>query len=168
MDVKGKDIVVFHLRLLLNTVGIKASEIQADDTYIIATLNKYPTLELVSISTWPSSKKSSRLSKCWSESRSHVPSNRMQSTSRTLAPSRHSISISWWLSRTLLTLAESWPTIFSWSECSMSTRCMSRFQNLRPPRPLTLWLMHTAYHRVFLFYSISLLYLYLLFYLIHL
>lgn len=47
MDVKGKDIVVFHLRLLLNTVGIKASEIQADDTYIIATLNKYPTLELV-------------------------------------------------------------------------------------------------------------------------
>lgn len=47
MDRKEKDVVVFHLRLLLNTVGIKASEIQSDDTYIIMTLSKYPTLELV-------------------------------------------------------------------------------------------------------------------------
>lgn len=47
MDVREKDVVEFHLRLLLNTVGIKASETMSDDTHIIMTLNKTPTLELI-------------------------------------------------------------------------------------------------------------------------
>ena len=47
MDKKEKDVIVFHLRLLLNTVGIKALQIDSDDTYIIATINTAPTAELV-------------------------------------------------------------------------------------------------------------------------
>lgn len=47
MDKKEKDVIVFHLRLLLNTVGIKALQVDSDDTYIIATINTAPTAELV-------------------------------------------------------------------------------------------------------------------------
>lgn len=42
-----KDIIVFRLRVNLNTLGMRALQIKSDDTYIIATLDRVPTEDLV-------------------------------------------------------------------------------------------------------------------------